>query len=191
MAERFVRTFKQAMKAGCADSLTLQHRLANFLLTFHTTPHATTNEPPCILFLGRSLRTRLDLLGPDRERTVVSSQARQKSQHDLHSHHRASNCSWTASFGSNPRYGSQWLPGRVTKLLGSVSMLVELEDCRVWKRHMDACKGNSKFRRLTILIVPSVLRSSVSSRKSRIACLHQHETEPSNLVTLPLRSITY
>ena len=89
MAERFVRTFKQAMKAGCADSLTLQHRLANFLLTFHTTPHATTNEPPCILFLGRSLRTRLDLLGPDRERTVVSSQARQKSQHDLHSHHRA------------------------------------------------------------------------------------------------------
>ena len=71
MAERFVRTFKQAMKAGCADSLTLQHRLANFLLTFHTTPHATTNES--ILFLGRSL-TRLDLLGPDRERTVVSSQ---------------------------------------------------------------------------------------------------------------------
>ena len=32
------------------------------------------------------------------------------------------------------------MPGRVTKLLGPVSMLVELEDGRVWKRHMDHVK---------------------------------------------------
>ena len=125
------------MKAGRADSLSLQHRLANFLLTYRTTPHATTNEPPCVLFLGRNLRTRLDLLRPDRERTVISNQARQKYQHDLHSRHRAIEVGQRV-LARNPRFGSQWLPGRVTKLLGPVSMLVELEDGRV-QRHFWPC----------------------------------------------------
>ena len=44
-AERFVQTFKKAMKALRNSSLTQTHRLYNFLLTDHTTPHATTNEP--------------------------------------------------------------------------------------------------------------------------------------------------
>ena len=43
LAERFVRTFKQAMKAGEADGLPLSHRLHNFLLSYRATPHATTN----------------------------------------------------------------------------------------------------------------------------------------------------
>ena len=35
--ERFVRTFKQSMKAGEKGGLTSKHRLANFLLTYCTT----------------------------------------------------------------------------------------------------------------------------------------------------------
>ena len=42
--ERLVRTFKQAMKAGRHEGLTRQHQLENFLLTYRSTPHATTNE---------------------------------------------------------------------------------------------------------------------------------------------------
>ncbi len=34
LAERFVRTFKEAMKAGQQDSLSMQHRLENFLLMY-------------------------------------------------------------------------------------------------------------------------------------------------------------
>ena len=64
-AERFVQTFKSAMKAGSHENRTLPHCLENFLLTYRTSPHATTNQPPCILFLNRSLRTRLDLLRPN------------------------------------------------------------------------------------------------------------------------------
>ena len=33
-----------------------------------------------------------------------------------------------------------WLPGRVIKSLGPVSVLVKLEDGRVWKRHIDHVK---------------------------------------------------
>ena len=40
--ERFVRTFKQAMKAGEKDGLTPHHRLADFLLSYRTTPHSIT-----------------------------------------------------------------------------------------------------------------------------------------------------
>ena len=39
-----------------------EQALASFLLTYRSTPHSTTNETPSKLFLGRKMRTRLDLL---------------------------------------------------------------------------------------------------------------------------------
>ena len=84
LAERFVRTFKQTMAAGKHDGQTLQHHLANFLLSYRTTPHATTAVAPCTLFLGRSICTRFDLLKPNLESSVAGKQAEQKSQHDKH-----------------------------------------------------------------------------------------------------------
>ena len=46
-AERFVQTFKKAMKANRDSPLSFSHRLSNFLFTYRFSPHATTNEPPC------------------------------------------------------------------------------------------------------------------------------------------------
>ncbi len=57
-AERFVRTFIEAMMTGNGDGLTLTHRLNNFLLTYRTTPHTTTGTPPCEFLMGRSLEAR-------------------------------------------------------------------------------------------------------------------------------------
>ena len=61
-AERFVRTFKQCIEASKYDGLTLSHRLQNFLLSYRSTRHSTTNMTPCELFLGRKLRMKLDLI---------------------------------------------------------------------------------------------------------------------------------
>ena len=44
MAERFLQTFKQFMKASQNDGRTLQQRLADFLLSYRITPHITTNQ---------------------------------------------------------------------------------------------------------------------------------------------------
>lgn len=52
LAERFVRTFKEAMRAGEKDGLTVLHRLENFLLMYRVAPHATTGVSPSTLFLG-------------------------------------------------------------------------------------------------------------------------------------------
>ena len=64
-AERFVQ---KAMKASQHSSLSFSYHLSNFLFTYRCTQHATTNEPPCQLFMGRMVRTRFDLLHPSDNR---------------------------------------------------------------------------------------------------------------------------
>lgn len=71
-AERFVQTLKQALKAS-RGSAPIQQRLDGFLLIYRNTPHATTKEPPAMLFLNRKLRTRLDLLKPNLAKIVRQS----------------------------------------------------------------------------------------------------------------------
>ena len=86
--ERLVQTFKQALKAGKDDCVSLSLHLNNFLLTYRTTQHSTTGCTPASLFLGRPLRTRLDLLKPDLEQRVCKKQAEQVSHHDHHAKYR-------------------------------------------------------------------------------------------------------
>ena len=64
LAECFIRTFKQAMKAGAQCGVSPQKRLDNFLLRYRSTSHATSQRTPASLFLGRDLRTHLSLLKP-------------------------------------------------------------------------------------------------------------------------------
>ena len=49
------------MKVSKNDGRSLSHRLAEFLLSYRTTPHGTTNSLPGELFLEHSLRTRFEL----------------------------------------------------------------------------------------------------------------------------------
>ena len=61
-AERFVQSFKHAMKCEKQSTSQLQTNMAKFLLAYRNTAHPTTGEPRSVLFLGRPLRTRLDLV---------------------------------------------------------------------------------------------------------------------------------
>ena len=134
--ERLVQTFKQAMKAGEQDGFTLQHQLQNFLITYRSTPHATTGQSPASLFLGRPLRTRFDLLRPVVGERVRGEQARQKHNHDGHRHYREFPVG-THVMVKEGRDKSHWLPGTVRERRGPVSYLVEL-DSGVWgRRHVD------------------------------------------------------
>ena len=77
--ECLVQTFKKAAKECGKD---LKHALSNFLLTYCSTPHTTTNETPAQLFLNHKLRTRRYLLLPNKDSTVLGAQAQQKQKHD-------------------------------------------------------------------------------------------------------------
>ena len=54
--ERLVQTFKNFMRVNASNGGTLSQRLASFLFSYRTTPHATTSVAPCELFLGRKIR---------------------------------------------------------------------------------------------------------------------------------------
>lgn len=82
-AERSVQILKRALVKQVLDasgqpSISLQHRLSNFLLMYRATPHSVTGRSPAELFLKRELRTRFSLLRPDMSRTIEHQQAKQK-----------------------------------------------------------------------------------------------------------------
>ena len=141
-AERFVRTFKEAMKTGRGGGLTVAHRLENFFLTYRTTPHTTTGTPPCEVLMGRSLRTRWDMLRPDVSQNVHRSQERQKEHHDQHARQRTFHVGQTV-MAKNMRAGPSWVPGTIVQQLGPVTYLVDVSDGRVWKCHVDHLKDKS------------------------------------------------
>jgi transposase InsO family protein len=76
--ERFVKTFKQAMKVGKLEGKSLQEALKEFLLQYRTTPHTVTGTSPAELFMGRPLRIGLDLLRHSHSRRVEDMQGKQK-----------------------------------------------------------------------------------------------------------------
>ena len=134
-AERFVQTFKQAMKASIKEPHPVAHRLVKFLLTYRSTPHVTTNVAPYTLFL-RELHTRFNLLQPDYECRVCQKQAEQVSHHDQHSKHRDF-VPGQSVMVRNLRPGPKWISGIIIRQLGPLSFLIKLETGVHQKQHMD------------------------------------------------------
>ena len=82
LTKQFVQSLKTALISAVNSGLSLQNRLSNFLLSYHSTPHATTGVSPFSLFLRLHTQTRLDLICPDYTSQVSAKQAQQKAQHD-------------------------------------------------------------------------------------------------------------
>lgn len=60
LAERFVQTFKRSLESMRNQEMSLNKKIANFLILYRNAPHSVTNETPAKLFHGRNLRTCLD-----------------------------------------------------------------------------------------------------------------------------------
>ena len=117
----------------------LNIKLARFLLAYSNAPHSTTREPPSQLFLGRRLRTRLDLLKPDlsiqvNNRKIDQSAAKGGS---LTRHF----CIGQRVIARNYSGHSKWVPGTVRTQLGPQSYEVEIEPNLIWRRHTDQLKA--------------------------------------------------
>ena len=127
---------KCSLRASERDGRSLQHNLAEFLFTYRTTAHATTNVTPCELFLGRQLRTRFDFLRKRPKEVVRSNQAEQKKNFDRRTKHR---CFFPGSpvLVRDYRGGNKWIAGTVLRKLGPVTYHVDVGKGLVWKRHLD------------------------------------------------------
>ena len=72
---------KQVLEGNRARPM--EHRPADFLLRYRTTPHSTTRATPAELLMKRRLRTRLSLVKPDLAQEIENKQSKQEQYKDL------------------------------------------------------------------------------------------------------------
>ncbi|MGH0157174.1 UNVERIFIED_CONTAM: hypothetical protein FKN15_033151 [Acipenser sinensis] len=141
LAERFVQTLKQAFRAMSAEAGSLQHKLANFLLAYRNAAHLTTNQTPAMMFMGRNLRSRLDLLKPNIRRLVQDRQVMQgRSRHN--------NSTRQLQIGQrvmarNYRGEQKWITATVKERKGPLSYIVEVAPHVTWHRHIDQLQDSA------------------------------------------------
>ena len=139
----FVETFKYALESSAADpACTPQQRITRFLLSYRSTPHATTGSSPAKLFLGRELRTCLSLTRPGLASHVACQQGKMKSNHDKHAKFR------DVAVGDNVLAcdhlsSCKWRSGTVVQQTTPHSYSVQLQDGRTWRRHLHDILLNS------------------------------------------------
>ena len=137
--ERFVQSFKQALKASKDDG-SMEQRIYSYLLTYRSSSHATTGVSPASLFLHQALQTRFDLLRPNVRSNVLQRQAAQKANHDKGAKERGWSVGdevWARSFRSGP----SWIRATVVEKLGPVTYTVRIPDGQCWKRHAEQLKN--------------------------------------------------
>ncbi|XP_025764368.1 uncharacterized protein K02A2.6-like [Oreochromis niloticus] len=86
-AERSVQILKRSLMKNVLEAdgkatLSLSHRLANFLIMYRSTPHTVKGRMPAELFLKRQIRTCFSLLKPELSRHIEQKQSEQKRHHD-------------------------------------------------------------------------------------------------------------
>ncbi|XP_043202505.1 uncharacterized protein K02A2.6-like isoform X2 [Amphibalanus amphitrite] len=138
LAERYVKEVKYALQRSTSGTMSV--KLAKWLISCHSTPNATTGVTPASMMFGRELKTRLQLLKPDLERTVEQQKDRQKEYYDMRTKGRQFQVSdrvYARGFGSGP----VWSPGVVVSLLGATMAEVRLDDGRLWRRHFDQLRS--------------------------------------------------
>ena len=62
LAERFVQSLKQALRASCKEAKSLHHRITSFLIHYRNARHSTTEVSPAQLLMKRDLRSILHLM---------------------------------------------------------------------------------------------------------------------------------
>ena len=112
---------KQVLQ-GKANSLSLEHSLANFLILNRSTPHTVTGQSRTELFLGRQIRNCFTLLKPNLNRAVEEQQLKQKEHHDEGRVKLQEFKLNEVVLVRNWRRGvERWIPGRITQvILGSL-----------------------------------------------------------------------
>ena len=135
--ERFVQTFKRALKSGRKEGRQTFQIISNFLLKYRSTPHSVTGVSPCSLMLKREVRTVLSLLRPSQDQKVASRQADQKANHDKSSRLRTFTIGQEVMVRSYRNKEEKWVSGIIVSKSGNLTYLVELSDGTRCKRHID------------------------------------------------------
>ena len=144
-----MQTFKYAMESSADDlASSIQRQIQNFLLSYRSTPHATTGSSPAKLFLQRELPTRLSLVTPDIGSRGASQQDKIKCNHDKFAKFReiaVGDCVLARDHLSRKK----WQAGTVVQQTSPASFQVQLNDGRNWRSHVDDVLQNTPSSAVT------------------------------------------
>ena len=135
-AERYVQTVKNGLESNYSNNKTLKERLFDFLTSYRSTPHTVTNQMPVEMFIGRNMRTRIDLIKPYLTLGVNSNP------------HKNNLTLSTLSPNDHVivrRYGSKqkWQHGKIVERI-SCKMYKVLINGKIEEKHIDQIKKKSK-----------------------------------------------
>ena len=133
-AERVVQTVKQALCSCRQEGLPLEHILANFLLQYRTTPHATTGVCSKFLATGTYPPHPPGLTVTECPRQSGTATAQQQEHHDRRNRFRELSTNQPVWF-RNFRDGRRWLQGVVADRMGPSRTLFAC--------HMVTCGGGT------------------------------------------------
>ena len=134
-AERFVRTFKTAMKKICYNGKTSARALDEFLFAYRTTPNPESGKSPAELLHGRKPRTQFSLLLPRDEHCYKQLSERTPKF----------NVGDSVYFKNFSVRGDQWLHGSITSVNGNMMYTITSDNKFVVRRHQN------QIRHATIL----------------------------------------
>ena len=185
LAERFVQTFKQALKAAKRDSGTIQTKLSKFLLQYRNTAHSTTKECPSVLFMGRSLSTRLDRLKPKLVQTVEEQQAKMvRATRD-----RSFEIGQSVSIRDYRARGEKWISGSICEKTGPVSYRVEIEPGVSWRRHTDQIQqSEANHEQVSVEPIPAIINAPLPKEIAPTA-ESDRDTSEGNVAPSPSRHV--
>lgn len=140
-AENAVKTIKTVIKKAVLEKSNIQDTIQTFLLYYRNTEHCSTGECPAMLLTGRRLRTRLDLLKPNRETKVLQSQRKQVES--------AGGSNRKLADGEEIWYrqylkGEKWQPGVVKCTMGGTDYKVTDSSGNTIHRHVDQLRRRSR-----------------------------------------------
>ena len=106
---------------------TINQKLARFVSSYRASPHSTTQVSPAELFLGKSIRTRLDVLPPNLGKMIQWKTTPLKSNIRMF---QEGDSIWTRDYRGVPE---KWVHGIIVHQLGPVTYKVKVGDL-IWKR---------------------------------------------------------
>ena len=130
LAERAVKTVKEGLRKMEGP---LEIRIPRFSLKYRVTPQSTTGTAPAELLMGRRIRTHLDLLYPTNHQKARNQKEKQFALNQKHIYLNTGERVMARNFGS----GNKWLPGKIVSKEGRNVVNIELNDGRIWRRHID------------------------------------------------------
>ncbi|KAL4008501.1 hypothetical protein ACER0C_002353 [Sarotherodon galilaeus] len=134
-AERFIQSFKRSMKASGTEGKPLQQKIDTFLLAYRNATHATTGHTPAMLFMGRNLRSRLDLLKPDICKDVQDKQSSMVEA--TRNKTRFFNVGQKVLARDYRDPSQKWQSGTILSRTGPLTYIVNVGANLVWRRHVD------------------------------------------------------